>query len=160
MWLSGFSVVCYLVALVKPAVFSRFTKGVPNRKKALEITSLMAIFFLILWFVSALTLNAGNQKEIERSNSNSQPVEMKKTYTSAERVACGYFSTLYADLKKGILTDAEVRERAKKVYDHAENSDLLKEPATNLLSAITQNDTEKAKIYFASMMVLCSNILD
>jgi len=68
MWLSGFSLVSYLVAFIKPSIFYRFIKGEPSRKKSLELTSLVTLIFLILWFVSAHTIDAEKKDNVIENN--------------------------------------------------------------------------------------------
>lgn len=69
MWLFGFSLVGYLVAFIKPSIFYRFIKGEPSRKKSLELTSIVTLVFLLLWFISAHIIDAKKKDNGVENNS-------------------------------------------------------------------------------------------
>jgi hypothetical protein len=118
-----------------------------NPKKSILIT-----FFL---FVFMLWLPSDKSNDVSSVNSSNDTNSSTSVYA---RAACGDFAKLYRDIEAGIITDAEMREQAKKIYDRARYTNLEK-TAEGLLSAITRDDVDSLKVYYASMIVLCGDIL-
>jgi hypothetical protein len=93
----------------------------------------------------------------------STPAESSPTATNKIdpylRSACYEFEDLYDDVSAGIITDAELREMARKVYEKAKSTSLEKS-AEGLLRTITQGQAEEMQIHFTAMMTVCAPVLD
>lgn len=93
----------------------------------------------------------------------STPAESSPTVTNKIdpylRSACYEFEDLYDDVLAGIVTDAELREMARKVYEKSKSTPLEKS-AEGLLRTITQGQAEEMQIHFTAMIEICAPVLD
>lgn len=92
----------------------------------------------------------------------SSPVESSSTTATKVdpylRSACYAFEDLYDDVSAGIVTDAELREMARKVYEKAKSTSLEKS-AEGLLRTITQGQAEEMQVHFTTMANICAPVL-
>lgn len=77
---------------------------------------------------------------------------------SIEEQSCQELSTLGNDIDAGILTDAELRERVKVLYNIAKDSKSLGKTAQMFLSAATSGEEDRLRVAYLSLIVLCQDI--
>lgn len=76
---------------------------------------------------------------------------------SVEVVACQELSTLGHDIDAGILTDSELRERVKVLYNIAKDSKTLGKSSEQFLSAATSGQEDRLRVAYLSLIVLCKD---
>lgn len=71
-----------------------------------------------------------------------EPEPEESEADASAKLACGHWRNVAADASKGLLTDAELREKVKEVYDDAWVSEEpgIASGAEALLRAVTMND--------------------
>ncbi len=99
------------------------------------VGSLLIIFIVFI----GISLSFGDDKK------EVQPKDAPSKLDASARDACEDFSRAISDVKVGILTDKEFRDKIQKVYDSAKlSSKGVKQPAQDLLRAVTSGTTEEA----------------
>ncbi len=70
--------------------------------------------------------------------------------------SCAEFRRTAADAAKGILTDAELREKLKKVQSRGSTAEPdIRDASTRVLSSVTQGDGPGASQAMADMFAAC-----
>lgn len=106
------------------------------KEKITSIVVLIFIAFIILIVIAGLS--SGSKKE-------AKPKDTPSKLDASATIACQDFNRAISDVKAGILTNEEFRDKIQKVYDNARlGSKIVKQPAQDLLKAVTSGTTEEA----------------
>lgn len=72
-------------------------------------------------------------------------------------LACDHFRNIAADVSAGVLTDAELRDKLKEVYDNASiATPEVREAAREMLAALTAGDVDAFSVAISDMDAACT----
>lgn len=117
------------------------------KEKITSIVVLIFIAFIILIVIAGLS--SGGKKEIK-------PKDIPSKLDASAIIACQDFNRAISDVKAGILTNEEFRNKIQKVYDNARlGSKGVKQQAQDLLKAVTSGTTEEAVAATQALQEAC-----
>lgn len=125
-----------------------------NVSKVLKI-SLIGFAVLFLLFIIFAIVSPSPTTSEKTTEKESQEIDASAT------IACRDFRKAIVDVKNGILTDEEFRERIQKVYNNARLADEkiapdVSDSSLKLLQAITSGTTKETTEATTSLEKACS----
>lgn len=117
------------------------------KEKVTAIIVLVLIVFIVIIVIAGLF--SGNKKE-------TKPKDSPPKLDASATIACQDFSRAISDVKAEILTNEEFRVKIQKVYENARlGSKVVKQPAEDLLRAVTSGTTEEATAATVALAEAC-----
>jgi|GEM_PF-2635934 len=124
----------FLASLTPEELAARKKSG--NKKMLIGAAIVAAI-------IIAIAIGGGSKSSTDTSTSTTTTTTATDAADAGASLGCDHFRNITSDAAKGLLTDAELRDKLKQVYSDAEVSSNsgISSGATEMLSAITSGDT-------------------
>lgn len=128
--------------------------GRPSNRQSHPVTNFLAIIAgigILAALLAAIgdddqppTTTARPQATTGSAGTTSAPADTDREPDASARAACQHFRNVMDDVAAGILTDAELREKAREVRNMASGSEEpgLAQAGTRLLAGMTTGTTE------------------
>jgi hypothetical protein len=116
-----------------------------------------AVIAVVIGVIISIAMNTGSSSSTSKPTDVSTKVKNESLEDRALKVGCGQFARLVVDVRKGILTDQEIREKAKdiRLRFHASEKPAAKEAGDHLLRAFTIGNQQDWNASFKEVRELC-----
>lgn len=112
-----------------------------------------AVIATVIGVIISIAMNSGSTS----TNARVSEIKSESLEDRAFKTGCGQFARLVVDTRKGILTDQEIREKAKQIRlnFHSSEKPAAKEAGDRLLRAFTVGNRDDWNASFKEMRELC-----